>query len=107
MTVNFCVIYRWKLVPGKEEQFRQGWEAMTVELRENAGALGSRLHRSDEGTWVAYAQWPSREAWEKAAVETAAADKGMQQMVEAIAQRSDPEFLDPVADLLDLRREPI
>jgi hypothetical protein len=27
--------------------------------------LGSRLHVAEDGTWVAYAQWPSREAWER------------------------------------------
>jgi hypothetical protein len=27
------------------------------------GSLGARLHRSDEGTFIAYAQWPDRESW--------------------------------------------
>lgn len=100
MAFEFCVIYRWKLVAGREQAFRLGWEAMTRELREHAGSLGSRLHRCDDGTWLAYAQWPSREAWEQAEVETDAAREAMATMSAATAQRFEPELLEPVVDLL-------
>lgn len=100
MAVNFCVIYRWKLTAGQEQAFGEAWEIMTRQLREHAGALGSRLHRSNDGTWLAYAQWPSRETWESAAVETDEAARAMATMSAAIERRFDPEFLEPVADLL-------
>ena len=61
----FCVIYQWKVKPGKEELFRQTWRTITEAIYRQHGALGSRLHRADDGsgTWIAYAQWPDREHW--------------------------------------------
>jgi quinol monooxygenase YgiN len=105
MTIGCCVIYRWTVVADRERQFRDAWESMTRELRKHAGALGSRLHRCDDGTWVAYAQWPNREAWEKATVETDAATKAMAEMSAAILQRFEPEFLEPLSDLLVAQSE--
>ena len=63
LRVGFAVLYRWRLTPGMEATFREGWERVTVQLKQHRGALGSRLHLAEDGTWVAYAQWPSREAW--------------------------------------------
>ena len=63
----FCVLYQWKVKPGKEEQFRQSWREVTEAIYRQHGSLGSRLHENDDGTWVAYAQWPTRELWEKGA----------------------------------------
>ncbi|MCQ9132318.1 antibiotic biosynthesis monooxygenase family protein [Streptomyces hilarionis] len=54
----FAVIYRWRLHEGKEEQFAAGWHRVTRAMREQCGSYGSRLHRADDGTWVAYARWP-------------------------------------------------
>jgi heme-degrading monooxygenase HmoA len=63
----FCVIYQWKVKPGKEEEFRESWRAVTDAIYHQHGSLGSRLHKNDDGTWVAYAQWPTRELWESGA----------------------------------------
>ena len=60
----FVVIYRWKIKPGMEEQFRTAWGKATCAIAMRYGALGSRLHRADDGTWLAYAQWPDRAQWE-------------------------------------------
>ena len=46
----FIALYRWKLKPGKEEQFREAWSQVTIAIREQSGSLGSRLHRSEDGT---------------------------------------------------------
>ena len=54
-------LYRWKLKPGKEEQFKKAWCYVTEQLREKSGSLGSRLHFGDNGLWYGYAQWPSKE----------------------------------------------
>ena len=62
----FAVIYRWKLIPGLEAQFEDGWRAGTQAIAEEFGGWGSRLHRGDDGIAVAYAQWPDRATWEKA-----------------------------------------
>jgi hypothetical protein len=62
----FAVIYRWKLMPGREAQFEEGWRAGTEAIAKEFGGWGSRLHRGDNGIAVAYAQWPDRATWEKA-----------------------------------------
>ncbi|MFP5263535.1 MAG: antibiotic biosynthesis monooxygenase family protein [Blastocatellia bacterium] len=60
----FIVVYRWKLKEGMEDRFRQGWRAATEAISQRYGSLGSRLHKADDGAWVAYAQWPDKERWE-------------------------------------------
>jgi quinol monooxygenase YgiN len=60
----FCVIYQFKVKPGMTQQFREAWHALTELIFASCNALGSRLHESDDGTWIAYAQWPDRETWE-------------------------------------------
>lgn len=62
----FAVIYRWKLIPGREAQFEEGWKAGTAAIAREFGGWGSRLHRGEDGVTVAYAQWPDRATWEKA-----------------------------------------
>jgi heme-degrading monooxygenase HmoA len=34
----FVAIYRWKVKPGMEEQFREGWRRITLLARERGGA---------------------------------------------------------------------
>jgi quinol monooxygenase YgiN len=63
----FCVVYQWKVKAGKEGQFRQSWREITEAIFRQNGSLGSRLHKSDCGSWVAYAQWPDRCHWESGA----------------------------------------
>ena len=62
----FVAIYCWRVRPGMEDQFREGWRRMTETLYRHHGSLGSRLHRNYDGTWFAYAQWPDRKHWEQA-----------------------------------------
>ena len=59
------VLYRWKLKPGGEAIFREGWREMTETIYRTRGSLGSRLHRGEHGMWLGYAQWPSEETWRK------------------------------------------
>ena len=59
----FAILYRWKLKPGTEETFRDAWKAMTETIKAKYGTGGSRLHRTDDGDFVAYAVWPHREHW--------------------------------------------
>jgi heme-degrading monooxygenase HmoA len=62
----FAVVYRWKLKPGTEATFRAAWREATASIRAGYGTSGSRLHRADDDEVVAYAVWPSRDAWERA-----------------------------------------
>ncbi|MEU2392352.1 antibiotic biosynthesis monooxygenase [Streptomyces sp. NPDC007369] len=57
----FAVIYRWRLREGMEQQFTDGWHRVTAAIHAMCGSYGSRLHKADDGTWVAYARWPDEE----------------------------------------------
>ncbi len=62
----FAVIYRWRVIAGREAQFEAGWAAGTEAIKQEFGGLGSRLHAAGDGIYIAYAQWPDRETWERA-----------------------------------------
>ena len=59
----FVVLYRWKIKPGTEDQLRTAWVSSTRKIMARYGALGSRLHVVEDGSWLAYAQWPDKERW--------------------------------------------
>ena len=100
LAIGFVVIYRWRLHPGKERQFQQAWERATPALMRLRGALGSRLHCAEDGTWVAYAQWSSRQAWEQSRALPSVDPYASRQMLEAEAEAYAPVLLTPVADFL-------
>ena len=56
----FVVIYRWYAKPGFEEACRRSWKEVAAYFVKERGALGSTLHRADDGMWVAYSKWPDR-----------------------------------------------
>lgn len=60
----FCVIYQWRVKDGKEELFRELWRTVTKSVYEKHGSFGSRLHKCDDGSLIAYAQWPDKDRWE-------------------------------------------
>lgn len=62
----FVAVYWWRAHPGKEEQFRRAWRRGTEHIARIHGGLGSRLHRNADGRFVAYAQWPDEETWQRA-----------------------------------------
>lgn len=60
----FVAVYLFNAKPGLEKEFEQAWSERTIEIQKTMGSLGSRLHKSDDGTYVGYAQWSSRQVWE-------------------------------------------
>jgi len=62
----FCVIYKFRIIEGKREQFVTSWAEVTRAFITYGDALGSRLHQSDDQNYIAYAQWPSKEIRDKA-----------------------------------------
>jgi quinol monooxygenase YgiN len=62
----FIALYRWKVKPGHEKNFQEGWHRRTKEIYRQCGSLGSRLHHAEDDTWVAYAQWPDRQTYDAA-----------------------------------------
>lgn len=61
-----AAIYRWRVEAQHEAEFQRRWHEITKEIVEHHGGGGSRLHRAENGDWIAYARWPSKEARDKA-----------------------------------------
>ena len=57
----FAVIYRSYIKPEKETEYQQLWQQIATYFREHCGALGSCLHKTEEGIWLAYSRWPDKE----------------------------------------------
>lgn len=105
--IGFCVIYRWEVTEGDEELFLEAWKEVTADFRAFSGGLGSRIHLSEDGFWVAYAQWPNRAAWEEAELKTTEGREAMSVMSKAISNRLEPILIEPIADLLVLPADAI
>ncbi len=63
------VIYRWRVKPGGEEDFRRAWEKGTRVILETVdGAHGSLLLRREDAPseFVGVARWDSLAAWRSA-----------------------------------------
>jgi hypothetical protein len=56
----FAVIYQVYIKLGSEEKFRESWKQIARYFIEKRGALGSCLHRTSEGMWLAYSRWPDK-----------------------------------------------
>lgn len=59
------VILEFEPLVGKEDEFISAWTECTKVIYENFGSLDSRLHRSANGSFIAYAHWPNEDAYEK------------------------------------------
>ncbi|HEX8458046.1 MAG TPA: antibiotic biosynthesis monooxygenase [Pyrinomonadaceae bacterium] len=99
----FVAVYRWKLREGQEEKFRAGWLRRTGEIYQKCGSLGSRLHRADDGTWVAYAQWPDKQTWQAARSVAVTDTEAVALMRESIAESYAEMLLEVEEDLLASR----
>ena len=56
----FALVYRFRIHENTEQAFISSWAELTRMIRKHEGSLGSRLHKEDETTYIAYAQWPSK-----------------------------------------------
>lgn len=59
----FAVVYRWRIIPGREQDFEIGWTRGTERIAAELGGWGSRLHRAKDGSYFAYAEWPDEATW--------------------------------------------
>jgi hypothetical protein len=104
----FAVVYRWKIITGREAAFEEGWRDGTQAIAREFAGWGSRLHRGEDGCFYAYAQWPDRATWEKA-METRmrhSDDAAREKYRNAIAEDGFETLFagEVIADLLELRR---
>jgi hypothetical protein len=98
--VGFIVIYRWRLHADMEKRFQEIWSRNTPQIALRCGGLGSRLHKAEDGTWLAYAQWPDKETWERSYSVPDWDLEGREAMQEAIIERLPRILLYPIADFL-------
>ena len=59
-----AVLLEFNVKPGAENEFIEYWEKTTEIIYKKFGSLGSKLHKSDKSTYVAYAQWPDSNVYE-------------------------------------------
>lgn len=57
----FAVIYQGYLKPGRENEYQEAWSKVAQYFIEYRGAIGSCLHKTSDGLWVAYSRWPDKE----------------------------------------------
>ena len=56
----FAVIYRGFVKPNLEEQYLAFWKQIAAYFVLKQGAIGSTLHRAEDGMWIAYSKWPDK-----------------------------------------------
>jgi len=56
----FAVIYQSYLKPGREVEYQEAWNKVAQYFVDHRGALGSCLHKTSDGLWVAYSRWPDK-----------------------------------------------
>lgn len=101
-----AVIYRWRVEKKDEAEFQRRWHEITQDIIANHGGGGSRLHRAENGDWVAYARWPSRhdrdvafEARTRASPDSTPQREGMAKLIEETWLEITDDLLIPEADL--------
>ena len=102
MGPGFAVLYRWRIKPGKEQQFVEAWSRVSDGLLRQRGSLGSRLHRGSDSTWYSYAQWPSAQARNVAFAMPAIDPEASALMRDAIAEALPEVVLESVSDFMVL-----
>jgi hypothetical protein len=56
----FAAIYQSYIKPGREYEYQGAWNVVVRYFVEYRGAIGSCLHRTTDGLWVAYSRWPDK-----------------------------------------------
>ena len=56
----FAVIYRGYVHEDKETEYQQLWQRIANYFVAKRGAIGSCLHKTVEGYWLAYSRWPDK-----------------------------------------------
>ncbi len=78
----FAVIYRGYVYPEAERDYQKLWHQIAQYFIEHRGALGSCLHKSTDGSWIAYSRWPDQ----------ATRDASWPQEGEAFSETLNPEI---------------
>ena len=99
--VGFVAVYRWRVHKDQVDVFLAAWETLTIKIKAQRGGLGSKVHRADDGTFVAYAQWPDRASWQAMGELPSVDPVASAAMASAIEESLPSLLLDPITDLLE------
>lgn len=56
----FAVVYKAFVKPGFEDAFKASWRIVAAYFAKQRGAIGSTIHKSEEGYYVTYSRWPDK-----------------------------------------------
>lgn len=97
----FSIVYSFDVKPECSVEFITAWKKMTVLLYTREGSLGSRLHKVSDSKYVAYAQWPDKESWQKEKVNLPKSAKEYQRTMSDCCSSIKTEYaMEIVEDLL-------
>lgn len=99
----YAVLYRWRVEDEKAADFVRQWELATAAIRDRCGSFGSRLHRTEDGEWMAYARWPDLTSLDECRRLAA-----VPEVIPMLALIDDPDRYPPIRMRIetDLLREP-
>ena len=84
----FAVIYRSFVFPHKEDAYQKAWKTIASYFMKEKGALGSTLHKAEDGSWVAYSRWPSKalrdSSWSKDACHPPEIQKAVDELISCL-----------------------
>ncbi len=103
---TFAVIYRGYLKQGMEEEYKNYWNKIASFFIKFRGAIGSCLHKTEEGMWLAYSKWPSKEMRDNAWPEDESVNKSFPKEIKS-AIIGLKQCLDPDRNLPEITMEVI
>lgn len=96
---SFAVIYRSYLKPGREADYQKAWQIIAQYFVKERGAIGSCLHRTSDGMWVAYSRWPDKKtrdaSWPGADAPSDSLPQEIREAIIAIQDCVDPDGKEP------------
>ncbi|AGA33951.1 antibiotic biosynthesis monooxygenase domain protein [Thioalkalivibrio nitratireducens DSM 14787] len=99
--MSIAILYRWRVRPGYEAQFRQAWVEGTALIHQRCGSFGARLHEGEDGLFWSYALWPDEECRQRCFRGSGVLDHpAFPRMQEAVAEHFKEVRLEPCDDLL-------
>lgn len=96
----YTVLYQWNVHHEKHDDFISGWEAVTDHYIANHASLGSKLHKISETSFMAFAQWPSKEARDIAFNLNDAPQSAVDKMQDSIVKTHTPVETSIISDKL-------
>ncbi len=100
----FAVIYQFNVKENMNFEFIKAWKELTELIYEYEGSLGSRLHKLNDKSYLAYAQWPDKETWKNSGNDLPpSADRIRKAMKHSCTSIEVLHELDSIEDLLKSR----